>query len=113
MAAVVIAWLFVVYNYNSINKRNFDLNGLERIKKMKIKVLGACCKRSTETFENTKAAVKELGLDVGVENIGDCTEIARYGVMSTPAMVIDDKVVSFGKYLNKQDVINIISKVMK
>ena len=80
---------------------------------MKIKVLGACCKKSTETFENTKAAVKELGLDAEVENIGDFAEIARYGIMSTPALVIDDKVVSFGKYLKTQDVINIISRVMK
>lgn len=80
---------------------------------MKIKVLGACCGRSIETFENTKAAVKELGLDVEVENIGDILEIAKYGVMSTPALVIDDKVVSFGKHLKPQDVINIIRKVME
>jgi len=80
---------------------------------MKIKVLGACCGRSIETFENTKIAVKELGLDVEVENIGDITEIAKYGVMSTPALVIDDKVVSYGKLLKPQNVINIIRKVMK
>ena len=79
---------------------------------MKIKVLGACCGRSIETFENTKAAVKELGLDAEVENIGDFAEIAKYGVMSTPALVIDNKVVSFGKYLKTQDIINIIRKVM-
>ena len=79
---------------------------------MKIKVLGACCGRSKETFENTKAAVKELGLDTDVENIGDFAEIAKYGVMSTPALVIDDKVVSFGRYLKTQDIINIIRKVM-
>ncbi len=75
--------------------------------------MGACCGRSVETFENTKAAVKELGLNVDVENIGDFSEIAKYGVMSTPALVIDDKVVSFGKYLKTQDIINIIKKVMK
>ena len=80
---------------------------------MKIKVLGACCGRSIETFENTKAAIKELGLDVEVENIGDVVEIAKYGVISTPALVIDDKVVSFGKYLKTQDIINIMRKVMK
>jgi len=52
---------------------------------MTIRVLGGCCKKSTDTFENTKIAVKELGLDVEVENIGDFLEIAKYGVMSTPA----------------------------
>ena len=80
---------------------------------MTIKVLGACCKKSTETFENTKLAVQELGLKATVENIGDIAEIAAYGVMTTPALVIDDLVVSFGKFLNKADIIKIISKVKK
>lgn len=80
---------------------------------MKIKVLGACCKKSTETFENTKLAVKEMGLDVEVENIGDIVEIAKYGVMTTPAIVIDEKVVSYGKLLKPADVKKIIEKIVK
>lgn len=80
---------------------------------MNIKVLGACCKKSTETFENTKLAVKEMGLDVEVENIGDIVEIAKYGVMTTPALVIDGKVVSYGKLLKPADVKKIIEKVAK
>lgn len=80
---------------------------------MTIKVLGACCKKSKLTFENTKLAVQELGLDVEVENVGDIGEIAKYGVMTTPALVIDDKVVSFGKLLETKDVVKIIEKVTK
>ncbi len=80
---------------------------------MDIKVLGACCKKSLETFENTKAAVKQLGLDIEVENIGDIVEIAKYGVMSTPALVIDGKVLSYGKPLKTNDVIKIIEKAGK
>ncbi|MCX7843724.1 MAG: thioredoxin family protein [Clostridia bacterium] len=80
---------------------------------MKIKVLGACCKKSFETFENTKLAVKEMGLDAEVENIGDIVEIARYGVMATPALVIDEKVVSYGKLLKPEDVKKIIEKLAK
>jgi small redox-active disulfide protein 2 len=75
---------------------------------MTIKVLGACCKKSTETFENTKVAVREMGLDVEVENIGDVVEISKYGVMSTPALVINEKVVSYGKLLKTADVKKII-----
>lgn len=78
---------------------------------MKIKVLGACCKKSLRTFENAQLAVKELGLDAEVENVGDPGEIARYGVMTTPALVIDDKVVSFGKYLETKDIVKIIQKI--
>lgn len=78
---------------------------------MTIKVLGACCKKSKETFENVKLAVQELGIITQVENIGDIAEIASYGVMTTPALVIDERVLSFGKFLSKDDVIKIISKV--
>jgi small redox-active disulfide protein 2 len=80
---------------------------------MTIKVLGACCKKSKKTFENTKIAVKEMGLDVEVENIDDIVEISKYGVMSTPALVIDEKVVSYGKLLKPKDIIKIIEKVAK
>ena len=80
---------------------------------MKIKVLGACCKNSTQTFENTKIAIKELGIDAEVKNIGDIAEIASYGVMSTPALVIDDKVVSYGRFLKTEDIKKIIEKMVK
>lgn len=75
---------------------------------MNIKVLGACCKKSTETFENAKLAVAEMGLDVEVENIGDVVEISKYGVMTTPVLVINEKVVSYGKLLKPKDIIKII-----
>lgn len=74
-------------------------------------VLGACCKKSTETFENTKIAVKEMGFSDEVVNIGDMAQIANYGVMSTPALVIEGKVVSYGKLLKVEDVKKIIEKL--
>ena len=77
---------------------------------MKIKVLGACCKRSLETFENTKAAAAALGLDVTVESIGDNAEIARYGVMSTPAVVVDEKVICYGRFLKQKDAEALLKK---
>ncbi len=77
---------------------------------MTIKVLGACCKKSQTTFENVKKAVAELGLGIEVENIGDMGVIAQYGVMSTPALVIDEKVVSFGRLLETKDAVKIIEK---
>jgi hypothetical protein len=84
----------------------------EGLREMTIKVLGACCKKSKETFENVKLAMLELNVDASVENIGDIAEIASYGVMTTPALVIDEKVVSFGKFLSKDDAVKIISRVL-
>ncbi len=80
---------------------------------MKIKVLGACCKKSLETFENTKCAVAQMGLGVEVENIGDLEQIAKYGVMSTPAIVVDEKVISYGKFLKTEDIVKLLQKETK
>lgn len=78
---------------------------------MEIIVLGACCKKSAQMFENTKTAVVRMGLNVEVKNIGDMMEIAKYGVMSTPALVVNGKVLSYGKLLTPDQIINYIEKV--
>lgn len=73
-------------------------------------VLGACCKKSSDTFENAKIAVKELGFDDEVINLGEMTEIAKYGVMSTPALVVDGKILSSGKLLKVEEIKELIKK---
>ncbi len=77
--------------------------GISDIEQARIIVLGACCGKSTETFENVKKAVEEMGLSEEVANIGDMAEIAKYGVMSTPAFVIDSKVVAMGKLIKVEE----------
>ncbi|MEL4106900.1 thioredoxin family protein [Oscillospiraceae bacterium WX1] len=74
-------------------------------------VLGACCQKSTDTFNNVRQAVKELGLTDDVVNVGDALEIAKYGVMQTPGLVVDGKVVSYGKLLKVDDVKKIFNKL--
>ena len=74
-------------------------------------MLGACCGKSIETLENTKTALRELGFTDEVQSVGDSLEIAKYGVMQTPALVIDGKVVSYGKFLQVDDVKKIIEKL--
>lgn len=68
-----------------------------------IKVLGAGCKSCHKMYENTKQAVSNMGLGIEVEYITDMREIAKYGVMSMPALVVDEKVASMGKVLNVTD----------
>ncbi len=67
-------------------------------------VLGACCDKSRKTYENVKQAVKELGFTEEVVNIGDAMEIAKFGVMQTPALVVDGKVVAYGRLLTVEKV---------
>lgn len=80
---------------------------------MEIKVLGACCKKATDTFVNAKKAVKEMGLELEVINIGDPVEIAQYGVMMTPALVIDNQVVAYGKRLKVEEIMALIQTQQK
>ncbi len=71
---------------------------------MIIKILGSGCKKCIALGENAKAAAQAAGQDAEIIKVTDYAEIARYGVMSTPALVIDDKVVSTGKVLSSKDV---------
>lgn len=69
-----------------------------------MKVLGAGCKSCHEQYEYAKAAVKAMGLSVEVEYITDMEKVMAYGVMSMPALVVNEKVVSMGKVLKAADV---------
>ncbi len=75
-----------------------------------IKILGAGCKSCHEQYENTKRAVKEMGLDIPIEYITDMQKVMEYGVMSMPAIVVNEKVVSMGKVLKTSDVILLLQK---
>lgn len=79
---------------------------------MKIQTLGGCCKKSTENHEAVVKAVKELGLDVVVENVKDMNEIMSLGVLSTPGLVIDGKILSVGRSLNVTQAKELINKFL-
>lgn len=84
--------------------------GISDIKNARFIVLGACCQKSAETFANVKKAVAEMGFTDEVLNIGDSVEIAKYGVMQTPAFVINNKVMSFGKLIKVDEAKKLIEK---
>ena len=69
-----------------------------------VKVLGAGCKSCHEEYDKAKEAVKAMGLSVEVEYITDMQKVMEYGVMSMPALVVNEKVVSMGKVLKVADV---------
>lgn len=76
---------------------------------MIIKILGSGCKKCITLGENTQAALANLGREAKILKVTDIAEIAAHGVMSTPALVIDDKVVSVGKVLSTSDVEKLLS----
>ncbi|MFV0380057.1 MAG: thioredoxin family protein [Anaerorhabdus sp.] len=77
-------------------------------KKIIIKVLGSGCKKCMTLENNVKDALLELELPCNIEHITELSDIVAYGVMSTPALVINDEVVSTNTILSKKDIIKLI-----
>lgn len=69
-----------------------------------IKVLGSGCKSCHALLEAAQEAVRSMGLSIEVEYVTDMEKIMQYGVMSTPALVINEQVVSMGKVLKANEV---------
>ena len=62
-----------------------------------VKILGSGCANCQRLTQLTAQALDELGIQAEVEKVTDYTEIAAYGVMSTPALVVDEQVVMAGR----------------
>ncbi len=77
-----------------------------------VKVLGAGCKSCHELYENAVEAVKELGLGIEVEYITDMEKVMAYGVMSMPAIVVNNRVVSMGKVLKSNDLVKLLKNIL-
>lgn len=76
-----------------------------------VKVLGSGCAKCNQLEAATKAALEQLGMDTTIDHVTDFSKIAAYGVMTTPALVVDGKVVSYGKVLKTDEVVKILQKV--
>ena len=76
-----------------------------------IKILGGGCAKCNALEAATVDALRELGMDTTIDHVTDFTQIAAYGVMTTTALVVDGKVVSYGKVLKKDEAKALIQKV--
>ena len=71
---------------------------------MIIKILGSGCKKCSALGENAKTALQTAAIAGEVEKITDIVAIASYGIMATPGLVIDEKVVSTGRVLSASEI---------
>jgi len=71
---------------------------------MKIQILGTGCPKCKTLFANAEAAVKALGIEAQIEKVEKITDIMKFGVMTTPALVVDGQVKSAGKVLSPDDI---------
>ncbi len=76
-----------------------------------VKVLGSGCAKCNQLEAATKEALEQLGMDTTIDHVRDFSQIAAYGVMSTPSLVVDGKVVSYGKVLRTEEIVKLLQKV--
>ena len=74
------------------------------------KVLGSGCKKCSQLEANVEAACQALKLDASIEHVRDFVVISSYGVLSTPALVLNEELVSSGNLLTVEDIKTIIKK---
>ena len=76
-----------------------------------VKVLGSGCAKCNALEQAVREALAELNMETAIDHVTDFTQIAAYGVMTTPALVVDGRVVSYGKVLKKEEAKELIRKV--
>lgn len=95
---------------------NCDVESMAKVESEKtegasVKILGSGCAKCNQLEAAAKEALEQLGMNATIDHVTDFSQIAAYGVMSTPALVVDGKVVSYGKVLKTEEVIKILQKV--
>ena len=98
--AAVIAMLKVWHRLNKQKQRGAS-----------VKILGSGCTKCNQLETAVKAALEQLNMDASIDHITDFSQIAAYGVMTTPALVVDGKVVSYGKVLKVDEAVKILNRV--
>lgn len=71
---------------------------------MKIQILGTGCPKCNQLYQNAQSAVGAAGIEAEVEKVTDLADIMAFGVMTTPALVIDGQVKTSGKVPSPDDI---------
>lgn len=77
---------------------------------MTIQVLGEGCQKCSQLYENTKAAVAQLGIDAEVEKVDDLMEIVKLGVMTAPSLMVDGRLVVSGQVATTKAIVKILQR---
>jgi len=75
---------------------------------MKIEILGMGCKKCSDLMDGAKKAVAQLGMEAEFVKVDDIKKIMAYGVMTTPALVVDGVVKVSGKIPNVEEIKNLL-----
>lgn len=94
----------------SCTPENLEKARAAKVEGASVKILGSGCVKCNQLEAATHEALAQLGMEDAIEHVTDFTQIAAFGVMTTPALVVDDKVVSYGKVLKAGEVMELLKK---
>ena len=77
---------------------------------MDIKIIGEGCPDCSRLYDNTLAALAELGIQAEVQKVGDLIEIVKLGVMSAPSLMVDGKLLISGKVAGQKEIVKQLKK---
>jgi len=78
---------------------------------MEIKVIGEGCEKCDKLYENTCLAVKELGLEASIDKVEDLLDIVRLGVMTTPSVMVDGKLIISGRVPKVKEIMKMLNSL--
>ena len=79
---------------------------------MKIKILGPGCSRCHQLEHTVQDVIKELGIDASIEGIKDIKKIMEYPILTTPGLVVDEKLLCSGRVPTKAEIITFLTTVL-
>lgn len=77
---------------------------------MDIKIIGEGCPDCSRLYDNTQAALAELGIEAEIVKVGDLIEIVKLGVMSAPSLMVDGKLLVAGKVAGQKEIVKLLKK---
>ena len=77
---------------------------------MNIKIIGSGCPDCSRLYDNTQAALAELGIEAEIVKVGDLIEIVKLGVMSAPSLMVDGKLLVAGKVAGLKEIVKLLKK---
>lgn len=86
-------------------------NAADKQKHYEIKIFGSGCAKCEALEKAVRSAAQELGLSFTLEHVTDFSQTARLGIMSTPALTVNDTLLSYGKVLSKAEALEILRRI--
>ena len=77
---------------------------------MDVKIIGEGCPACSRLYDNTLAALAELGMEADIQKVGNLIDIVKLGVLSAPSLMVDGKLLIAGKVASRKEIVKVLKK---